>query len=55
MRVHRTGSAALLTDFDTEATSGGSAGWGGFGDFIPTDSENTAIAIANYLAEKAEG
>lgn len=55
VRVHREGSAALLTDFDTEATSGASAGWGGIGDFIPTDSENTAIAIANYLAEKAGG
>ncbi len=53
VRVHRAGS--VLTDFDTEATSGNSAGWGGIGDFIPTDSENTAIAIANYLAEKAGG
>ncbi len=51
VRVHRAGS--VLTDFDTEATSGNSYGWAGIGDFIPTDSENTAIAIANYLAEGA--
>ncbi len=55
VRAHRAGSEAPLAEFDVHATSGGSAGWMGTGDFIPTDSENTAIAIANYIAEQTGG
>ena len=54
VRAYRLRSDAPLADFDVHATSGWSGGCVmGFGDFIPTDSENTAIAIANYIAEQA--
>jgi hypothetical protein len=53
VRAHRAGTQAPLAEFDVHATSGSSSSWMGTGDFIPTDSENTAIAIAKYIAEQA--
>ena len=49
VQAYRAGSSGLLFDLDTTATSGASSGWYGIGDFIPTDSENTAIRIVNYV------
>lgn len=55
VRAHSAASPdTVLMDIDIEASSSGSHGWWGIGDFIPTDSENTAIAIANYVNSRSQ-